>query len=428
MDASDTATPTVSVIIPYYEQQFDLDRLMQTLSRRPPGRLVEIVIVDDGSAAPPTVPDEVARSGIDVTVIRQPDLGFRAAAARNLGARTSSGTVLVFLDCDMCPIDDAVDVLAQRAGESPNCMTVGRRIHVDLDGIAGTALAEILDAGSYRTDLVQFDDPQWLADLYRRTHDLSRPDERSYQGVISACMSISRRLFDELGGFDETIVGYGGEDWDLAYRAYTAGVEFAHEPMARFLHNGPDWAGRTSGPKNTEHLHLVDRIPGERDPLRGRLSQILITANVSGWSHDQVVHFACETLTRFPHNAALTVIDADPRAWSVLRHDSRICDARFDEDIVGRSLYQLTVNRRISPADMASIVDGLTVDDFGRVTAWIDDGIAVDAVATRALNRARRLSDTDVQVDDLIDRVFGWRKVWVDSVLPSVDLARSLPR
>ena len=89
--------------------------------------------------------------------------------------------------------DGAIDVLNRRPADTPDCVSVDHRIHVELESVNG----------------------------------------------------ISRTFFDELGGFDDTIVGYGGEDGDLAY---TSGADLVHEPTARFRHDGPDWANRGSGP------------------------------------------------------------------------------------------------------------------------------------------------------------------------------------
>ncbi|MEH6797570.1 MAG: glycosyltransferase, partial [Rhodococcus sp. (in: high G+C Gram-positive bacteria)] len=77
--------PLVSVVIPYFEQQRRLEFVLTALTVQTyPASRIQVIVTDDGSPQPPNV--DAFRSMLDVTVVRQPDLGFRAAAARNLGA------------------------------------------------------------------------------------------------------------------------------------------------------------------------------------------------------------------------------------------------------------------------------------------------------------------------------------------------------
>jgi len=73
-------------------------------------------------------------------------------------------------------------------------------------------------------------------------------------------------LFRELGGFDERFTGYGGEDWELAHRARSAGAVLAHVPDAVAWHDGPDWALRGDADsrraaKNIETATLAALLP-----------------------------------------------------------------------------------------------------------------------------------------------------------------------
>ena len=70
----------VSVVVPYYRAQADLDRLTAALAaqRGLTGGL-QLVVADDGSPVPPRVDPGLP---FDVVTVRQPDRGFRASAAR----------------------------------------------------------------------------------------------------------------------------------------------------------------------------------------------------------------------------------------------------------------------------------------------------------------------------------------------------------
>ena len=113
-------------------------------------------------------------------------------------------------------------------------------------------------------------DPDWPASFYAETDDLTRGTGQwrvgLWRGVISAVMGLHRRLYDAAGGFDPGIVGYGGEDWDMAWRCEQAGGRFRYVPEAVAWHDGPDWGGRgVDDPhhlaqKNTESARLAPLV------------------------------------------------------------------------------------------------------------------------------------------------------------------------
>lgn len=255
--------PSVSVVVPHFDDQARLDLVLTALSLQThPATRLEVVVADDGSARPP---DLGAADGLTARLVRQPDLGFRAAAARNLGAAAADGEVLVFVDGDTVPEPDFVRRLARLPAVAPEALVVGRRRHADLAGWTPERLRGWLTRGS--PGPAELTEPGWLREGYTASRDLLDADERSYRYVISAVLGLSRELFAELGGFDETFVGYGGEDWELAHRAWTAGALLTHVPAALAWHDGPDWAGRSPGDptaKNAETRRLAYAVP---DPV-----------------------------------------------------------------------------------------------------------------------------------------------------------------
>ena len=258
-------TPEISVVVPTFERPDQVDRLLagldvQTLA---PGR-VEVVLADDGSARPP----DPGRHAFRVEVVRQEDRGFRAAAARNLGAAAAAGQVMAFLDQDVVPAADYLERVLD-ATCHPWALTVGRRRHADLAGWGPERVrAWLHGTGAGPSELPE---PEWLREGYARTRDLTEPDDRAYQLVISAVLTLHRSLFERLGGFATSFPGYGGEDWELAHRAYVAGADLRYLAPAVGWHDGPDLAGRVDdlvAAKNAETLALARLVP---DPgLRGR--------------------------------------------------------------------------------------------------------------------------------------------------------------
>ena len=255
----------VGVVIPHYEQPAQLALVLRALELQDyPAELTEVVVADDGSARAP----DVVGSALNVTVVRQEDLGFRAAAARNLGAAATTADVLCFLDADTVPEPGYLRHLVRLPSLLPDAVSVGRRRHADLAGFPPAALEDWW-AGRIRPE--ELPEPGWLAEAYAASADLLHTDLASYRHVISAVMCCSRELFDDVGGFDESFREYGGEDWEYAHRAMAGGAVLHHAREAVAWHDGPDWgdrpvAERAAG-KNREALAMARLIP---DPAARR--------------------------------------------------------------------------------------------------------------------------------------------------------------
>ncbi|KQM25811.1 hypothetical protein ASL10_10105 [Frigoribacterium sp. Leaf8] len=239
--------PLVSVVVVHYRQQAELDRTLAALARQSyPAERLEVIVVDDGSPTPPTVPE-------GVRLIVQEDLGFRLSAARNVGVAASSGSVLCFVDADTSPEPDYVLRLTRLPALAPEAVTVGQRKHADFAGVLGgdggvgdgvaVPVSEPVEVAGPAHELEQ---PRWLQQAYGWSADLLHADDRSYRHLIGAVTCCTRWFFDQVGGFDESFTSYGGEDWEWAHRAWLAGGVFAHVPGAVAWHDGPDWAGRAT--------------------------------------------------------------------------------------------------------------------------------------------------------------------------------------
>lgn len=254
-------TPLVSVVVPHYESPHDLDLLLTALELQDhPLQLLDVVVADDGSREPPAPgPRPYA-----VRVVAQPDEGFRAGAARNLGARASRGEVLCFLDADTVPEPGYVSAVVRHLASGAD-LVVGRRRHADLRATSADQLRRWLGGDGDAPEVLE--EPAWLAEAYDRTDDLRSAGDDAYRFVISAVLSVTRALFEAVGGFEEAFRAYGGEDWEFAHRCWLRGAGFVHARDAVAWHDGPDFAGRTDdagarGSRNVEGLALARFVPG----------------------------------------------------------------------------------------------------------------------------------------------------------------------
>ncbi|RFA07430.1 hypothetical protein B7R21_14620 [Subtercola boreus] len=400
--------PSISVIVAHYNQQAELDRTLAALSRQThPADRTEVIVVDDGSIEPPRVPP-------GVRVLRQDDRGFRLAAARNLGAGSAGGDILCFLDADTAPEPGYLDALTRLPALSPDVVAVGLRRHSDFTGLSVDAPVEI------EAPPRELPSPEWLQRAYADSLNLLVSDDRSYRFIIGAVIACSRVLFEEVGGFDETFTEYGGEDWEWAHRAWTAGAVFAHVPAAVAWHDGPEWAGRegdTAGlaQKNIETLALAARIPvaGSRpsairlggDVMRGTSTEPGSGA-MQGTPARVPTTDVLVSIHTAPSLAALvicvdTVLQAIPGA--IVRVPAAFTAALASDDRIGpleravssRLTVEVPVAVRFDVPELRAAVERVTVEQLGSLELTDGSRIAL-LTSQRALSREARWGRHDL--------------------------------
>jgi GT2 family glycosyltransferase len=390
--------PMVSVVVIHYDQQRELNRTLAALAAQDYSTdRIEIVVVDDGSPVAPTVPD-------GVRLVRQEDRGFRAAAARNLGARQSTGDILCFLDADTAPEPHYVREISRLPALSPDIVTVGRRRHADF---TSSEAPDVADAEKWALPA-----PQWLDDAYEQSQNLLVADNHSYRYIISAVLTCSRALFEEVGGFDETFENYGGEDWEWAHRAWLAGGLLAHVPTAVAWHDGPDWGGRDledpdkRAAKNNEMLVLSRAIPvsGSRGlAVRGPKADVVVMLDSAT---SAAAAFICvdSILAVLPHATCIV-----PREYApVFAFDDRVIEAatpRADE-VRRQARVVITLQQAVrvenpapdgpaSAGDLPSAVERVGSRSEGAVV-FENAGSSITVQASRALARAARWDRHDL--------------------------------
>jgi len=368
-----TSTTAVAVVVPHYELPHDLELVLTALELQDhPLELLEVVVADDGSATRP----EPGPRPYRVSVVAQADEGFRAGAARNLGAAATTGEVLCFLDADTVPEPGYVSAVV-RAVEAGADLVVGRRRHGDLSQTAPDQLRSWLtgsgEDGGWEPEV--FEEPAWLRDAYERTDDLRSAGDDAYRFVISAVLSTTRELFEAVGGFEEAFSAYGGEDWELAHRCWLRGATFRHAPDAVAWHDGPDFAGRARDEdearrsRNVEGLALARFVAGPA--TRGGASRGLV------WEHpDVVVELAASTEETEDADVVACVrsllAGSDAGVWltgggagpgaSVVRalDDPRVHAGEVPPAVLGRCRYRVRL-------DVPVVLEGATLAELAEV-------------------------------------------------------------
>ncbi|MGH9196668.1 MAG: glycosyltransferase, partial [Acidimicrobiia bacterium] len=185
------------------------------------GRHCEIVVADDHSHDRSL--DEVRRRFPDVRFVAH-DTRRGVASTKDLGARSASGDVLVFLDGHCKPEPGAITRLVEDVEEFD-----GRAVMTPAVSALNTDTWENqANVGNgYWVELTQFK-CGWCerARLRRRGRFYESP------ALIGCCVAISRGLYQELLGFDTGMREWGSEDTDFGLKAWFMGSLILNDPEA----------------------------------------------------------------------------------------------------------------------------------------------------------------------------------------------------
>ncbi len=223
----------------------------------------EIIVVNDGASA--IVSQAVERAAAaygPMTEVR----GARGgrSAARNAGASRARGERLVFLDGDVLASRGLLAAHIRRGAECPGCLVRGTIVHMPWLAAFQDPLTRTLtsaarrslglaagDGAALQAHRLELDADglpdrrvDTLARIRRFERDLhawlqSRPIAATgrWIGCTGANLSVSRRDFERVGGFDERMgLRWGAEDLEFGYRAEKAGMPLVHATDAVVYH------------------------------------------------------------------------------------------------------------------------------------------------------------------------------------------------
>jgi glycosyltransferase involved in cell wall biosynthesis len=206
--------PTISVIIATRGRAEQLERCLAALARQVYSRdCFEVIVVDDGSPAPPTAVVREFGARLSVTLLEREHGG--PGAARNAGAEHARGRFLAFTDDDCRPHTRWLSALSTHLAAQPE-LGVGGRVANALIGNPYATATQLLVSYLYE----YYDAPRRRHERFFCTNNLALPT----------------RSFREIGGFDTTRIGKTGEDRDLCGRWLHTGRDLAYAPDAVVYH------------------------------------------------------------------------------------------------------------------------------------------------------------------------------------------------
>jgi glycosyltransferase involved in cell wall biosynthesis len=224
----------ISIVVPTYNMSQLVKRTIEfTRHFALPDLELEIVVVDDGSGDDTQAVVQQARTPHALRYVHRPrDARSGRALARNLGIHAAAGDLLVFADSgvllDPGFLTSALEIQKHDAmtvciGEIKGIYAQPKEESVQVDSLE--ELHAFAKEGIY--------DMEW--------QDVRRPLFRQVGGELdrlpvpwslgwTCLLSVPRAMALEIGGFDESFVGWGSEDCDFCYRLWQRRLQFRGIP------------------------------------------------------------------------------------------------------------------------------------------------------------------------------------------------------
>ena len=223
------ASPTVSIVIPVYNQFDYTYHCVKSILKNSGEISYEIIIADDCSTDHTQAIDKVI-SGLK-TIHNEKNLRFLRNC--NHAAKETRGEYILFLNNDTQVQPNWLSELVKLISSDPKIGMVGSKL-VYPDG-------RLQEAGG----ILWKDGSAWN---YGRMQDASLPEynyvkEADY--ISGAAIMIRRSLWEEIGGFDERFAPAYCEDSDLAFEVRRHGYKVMYQPASVVVHfegisNGTD--------------------------------------------------------------------------------------------------------------------------------------------------------------------------------------------
>lgn len=426
-------TMSVSVIIAAFNSKTLPLTLASLAAQDYPEELLEVIVVDDGTE-PPVELGEYCHP--NTTLVRvDPATGWGRSNATAIGIEASKGDIIYWVDSDMVLFRDNVREHAKWAHFIPEAATIGQKGFVESWDFTPQSVFEQVTDGS----VADLWDPStlhehWSEAIFRQTDDLNDSDGRNYSTHMGACASVTRSVYEQTHGQDRRL--RLGEDTEIAYQIWQAGAVFVPARSARSWHLGrgtvQDHADKVAWHNN---VHFAQRmpIPRYRRTSANRTWEVPLVRAVVEFDMD-TVSFVRPCVDRILNSTETDVqvdlvgpwelmteerrrVLADPlnelylvREW--FRSDCRVrfCDNK--PETVFPSPYRLDVPVTVgmtsdSVRDMYRYADQRRLGLVHFMAPGHTPEESVTIWDNAAVHRARRYVTADVDLVDVIDRVWG---------------------
>ena len=208
----------VSIIVPAYNRAKEIVTTLDTIVAQTYNNC-EVIVVDDGSSdnTSDVVLDYISnyKGSFDITLVKEENKGL--AAARNFGFSHSNGEYILFFDSDDF-------MLPERVGKQVRCI-----VEQNADCCAAAFFRQ-KNGKIVKTEELYIDNKNSLINQILNFYKYGKGLRPSSQ-----CWMFTRKMFVELGGYDERL--RSNQDIDFGFRIALSGKKIAvlNEPLSIFV-------------------------------------------------------------------------------------------------------------------------------------------------------------------------------------------------
>lgn len=223
--------PMVSIIIPSKDHLGDLKKCLESIFAETSYPNIEVIVVDTGSTDKQVFSyyEMLGRGLNNFRMVEwKSKSGFNFSAACNSGAAVAKGQYLLFINNDMEVIDpDWVRALLEHA-QRPKVGAVGGKLVFPDHTIQHAGVVITKEGVAFHPFYGLNEKTDIFSNIYIN-------NVRNVAAVTGACLMVSKKKFEKVGGFDEKLkVTYN--DVDLCIKLLDMGYLNIYTPFARLIH------------------------------------------------------------------------------------------------------------------------------------------------------------------------------------------------
>jgi glycosyltransferase involved in cell wall biosynthesis len=247
--------PYISIIVPVFNGGDPFHVCVKSLLKIDfPQNKLQVILIDDGSTDNTTQWLYNQKLPLYFTIVTHNE-NMGRASARNSGLKIAKGDIIIFLDADMVVKPDFVEQHVM-AILKPNVVAVSGHV--------------IAKSEQKRTSLQRY----LFRYRKRGAKQFGEYNPIPFNYLITNNMSVKRSVVDECGFFDETYMGYGGEDTDYAIRLwelYPNGLYFSFKAISVDCQNETlrDLQIKMKKYGSTNYLKLLNKYSKYKKALAG---------------------------------------------------------------------------------------------------------------------------------------------------------------
>ncbi len=223
--------PKNSIIIVTYHNEFTIEECLVSIKQLTKIDF-EIIIVDNSENLNTYYKVKKFKENenhINIELLKpEKNIGF--AKGCNKGADIAKGEYLMFFNPDACLENDVSDILIESIDNSKDIFIAGPMI-INKDGSIEKTCRNLPTLFNIFLDITGIDRFVGLYKLNRMPHQ----KKEFVPQIIGACLVIRRKVFIDIGKFDERFFVYF-EEVDLCKRVNDAGLKILFNPEARVKH------------------------------------------------------------------------------------------------------------------------------------------------------------------------------------------------